>query len=293
MANVASLPPAEDVLFPSSAFFSEPFQTIIVFDWDDTLFPTSWMDSSDIDIQRPPSDEEQQSKFKAVEEAAKAVIEKAMDLSSKTVIITNATCPWVTDSCRIFMPGLLPYFEGPEATIPVMYARNVLTDAPPSKRWMTRVGVDPRFPDRSLGEEEKAALYTLAKELCMRKVVKSFYTQYPGQSWKNLISIGDSQQEHYALQEVSFQHSQPCEKVVRTKTLLMRSKPSPVELEAQLRAVLRHLEGVVRHDGDLEVSVIGEGPLSPLGEALSPRSPTSPLSPMSPTAKSVELIVGQ
>ena len=62
----------------------------------------------------------------------------------------------------------------------------------------------------------------------------------------------------------------------------MRSKPNPIELEVQLRAVNSRLEGVVQYDGDLEVSVLGEEQLVTLDEALSPAS--SPNHVPSPTS---------
>jgi len=82
--------------------------TVIIFDWDDTLLCTSALSSCE------------PAQLSKLEQIAKATLELATDLGT-TLIVTNANDGWVQQSASIHMPCLLPILK----RVPVVSAREV------------------------------------------------------------------------------------------------------------------------------------------------------------------------
>lgn len=78
-------------------------QTVILFDWDDTLLCTSWL--NDERHQNLTKDDEEY--LRKVALRAKDMLEKAI-ASGNTYIITNAKTGWVEYSAARWVPELLP-----------------------------------------------------------------------------------------------------------------------------------------------------------------------------------------
>jgi len=95
---------SEEFLTPASAAVaSSPTSssnTVIVFDWDDTL-----MCSTALNTQRFTSRQLQD-----LEVAVLSILETAIRLG-ETLIVTNGNATWVMDSATRFMPNLLPMLE--------------------------------------------------------------------------------------------------------------------------------------------------------------------------------------
>ena len=73
-----------------------------IFDWDDTLFPTS--------VYSPKSEEEMfeilvhnEQTFKDLDKVVSSLLKLTMS-DSKVLIITNAHSSWVTCSSQVFLP---------------------------------------------------------------------------------------------------------------------------------------------------------------------------------------------
>jgi hypothetical protein len=81
-------------------------QTVIIFDWDDTLLCTSFLNR----YEGRPLSPAVQSNLEGIESNAKQLLELAMRLGH-TYIITNAGEGWVEHSCAKWIPGLLPTLE--------------------------------------------------------------------------------------------------------------------------------------------------------------------------------------
>jgi len=71
--------------------------TVIIFDWDDTLLCSSAINTQQWSVQL----------LQELERAAGAALRAAMGLG-ETWVITNGNATWVEDSAKRFMPGLLP-----------------------------------------------------------------------------------------------------------------------------------------------------------------------------------------
>jgi hypothetical protein len=82
-------------------------QTVIVFDWDDTLLCTSYLSTLDQYWSMPPSIQNYLRRIAAV---VKDLLELSLSLG-QTFIITNAAPMWVQYSAAKYVPDILPVLE--------------------------------------------------------------------------------------------------------------------------------------------------------------------------------------
>lgn len=104
MEVAVSLPNSENS--SARAVATRQADTLIIFDWDDTL-----LCSSALTVAQPPQLEE-------LTELAHEALEQAMRLGT-AMIVTNAQPTWVTESATRFVPGLLPVL----GRLPIISAR--------------------------------------------------------------------------------------------------------------------------------------------------------------------------
>jgi len=85
--------------------------TLIVFDWDDTILPTSWLEHTNalggVAALKPQLREQ----VEAVVRASANTLRLAWQLGT-VIIITNSSPGWVDQSCKMFMPQLMPELRG-------------------------------------------------------------------------------------------------------------------------------------------------------------------------------------
>jgi len=81
-------------------------QTVIIFDWDDTLLCTSWLNLRRDQVLPPNIDKH----LRDIEAAGIRLIELAQRLGH-TFIITNAMCGWVELSAAQWIPAMIPILE--------------------------------------------------------------------------------------------------------------------------------------------------------------------------------------
>jgi len=82
--------------------------TLFIFDWDDTLMCTTFMDAMKIDLQsKMESISELWTDLDKLSSSVLNILTTAMSLG-KVVIITNAEEKWVEYSAQKFMPELIP-----------------------------------------------------------------------------------------------------------------------------------------------------------------------------------------
>merc|ERR1719262_1883711 len=91
------------------------------------------------------------------------------------------------------------------------------------------------------------------KELAFEQEITGFYSRYQHQSWKNVISVGDSIFERDAIRRVVPQR--PSKKKCRCKTMKLFDDPDIDDLIQQVRVVHEVLQTMVQHDGDLDIEL--------------------------------------
>lgn len=155
----------------SSLEYSNPNQTIIILDWDDTMCPsTTCMRHYGLSVLGAPPEGEVAQALEGLCVEARALLEQACELAEKVVIVTNAEEGWVDLSCKAWLPGLLDSVNNVE----VASARST---------W------EPRGVASPAGWKART----------FEDAIDKFYSRYAHQSWKNIISIGDAPHEREAL----------------------------------------------------------------------------------------------
>jgi len=227
--------------------WSDRNETLIIFDWDDTLCPTTCA-MSDKDCALEPED------LHALQLHEQSVIE-ALHVAARighVVILSMACTGWITECIDRLMPGLHGLFD--ELDIQVVLARE---------------GVPMKCKREAFAECREPSHFL--KRRAMAQILREFYggdANRPGcspcraRSWKNILSIGDSAAERDALQDLVLSKMQRDRhgqwKECRCKTLKLVSEPGLEQLTAELCQVAQLLPALIHHDGDLDFELDGE-----------------------------------
>eukprot|EP00927_Polykrikos_kofoidii_P064315 TRINITY_DN5944_c0_g1_i7.p1 TRINITY_DN5944_c0_g1~~TRINITY_DN5944_c0_g1_i7.p1 ORF type:complete len:534 (-),score=78.55 TRINITY_DN5944_c0_g1_i7:192-1604(-) len=232
--------------------FRDREQTFIVLDWDNTLFPTTY---------RAQAKDCDPAKIAECQRKAVKLVSLAACLG-KVIIVTLGDYEWLA---RCFAKYYIDFGMLVERLrIPILYART---------------------------DEDKELTYVDMKQQAIAGEIAAYYSAYNGQSWKNVISIGDSDYERVAtwratsdyvaeLREKAGQPlplvstSSPCTlgaaesnsnsmevdvdghfHKVRCKTLKLVERPSADDLALELEHMLHWMPLIVGADSSLDLAV--------------------------------------
>lgn len=191
---------------PQQACKALPSDTLIIFDWDDTL-----LCSSAINYSKWSYDQ-----LDDLERAAGTVLEAAMKLG-EVMIITNGNATWVEESSNRFVPGLVPILK----RITSMSAREHFEEA---------------FPGDPFSWKRAAFRHVLDRRRQQNCQPPAAYEGL------NLIVLGDSPAEmeaaHYATHMVRGRNT-------LVKTVKFKELPSVPELLGQLERTALELDDLV------------------------------------------------
>ena len=195
---------------------SKRHNSLIIFDWDDTLLPTSFLAPRGIFDDESVLNEKDQTKIKILEDSVQKLLTLALT-KGDVYIITNAGDGWVDFSAKKYYPNILELLN----KITIISAREVYEDKYPedSKRWKIE------------------SFLNLKK-----KLNDSLIT--------NIICLGDSifEMEAGKVLASKFIHA-----VI--KTIKFREKPKPEELNKQLNLVLNQFNSIFNSSKNLTVRV--------------------------------------
>jgi len=249
--------------------FSDPAETLIFFDWDDTLCPSCWIqDNADngLDFFSRPEEDRFLAPLRVLDNLVAQLLKTALQLG-KVVIVTAAESPWVPMSCKNFLPGVEPLLD----EITVLYAEEVYQQSeaargPPvyhSQSQSSEAGMGaPGMYVRGRNAETSESFCDLEadprrwKEAAFQKALTEFYSRrHPNlQSWKNVVSIGDAPYERDALRSVVV--TRPTKnKQCRTKTVKMLQEPTIEELAMELKVIHEGFSLIVSYPGNVDVEV--------------------------------------
>jgi hypothetical protein len=225
-----------DASFDSQLRYGSCEETIILLDWDDTLFPTSWLlekipDPFDnLEALQLPEKEKESSNAFAIEFMKLVGIAKAL---GTVVVVTNATRPWVTISQRT----VIPQAEELMSDVAVFYAMELVEN-----------------------REHTVHALTQTKVKAIEHAVTDFYSQYEGQSWKNVISVGDRCFELDAAKQVCRDRPPAMlDRQCRTKTVKFVENPSLLCLAAELALLATWLTKIVQANCDVTIDMSAGG----------------------------------
>jgi len=197
-------------------------ETLILFDWDDTLCPTSAMLRG---VSFPSAEE-----LGLVSREADSVLVAALKLADRVLIVTNSKEGWVEATCTAWMPTLFPTLKLCE----IVSAR---------AEWEPHGFTSPL-------DWKKMAFSEIIGRFCVGTV---------NETWKNVISVGDAAYEREAL--LAVMGSGPMNKLglCRAKVVKFDDQPSTRRLSKQLRLVSLGLGQLVQHEGDLDLKLDSVG----------------------------------
>jgi len=146
-------------------------KTLIILDWDDTLFPTSWVVNNNIELTN--LDNNNYVQYMMLFSELDIVLYKLFSKLSgygKVVIVTNAIKKWV-----LITSNVLPHTQ---------------------KFINNHVDI---FSARELYQDKYPSNLTLWKKLFFKKIVADYF---PKNCIQNIISVGDAEHEFVALTDL-------------------------------------------------------------------------------------------
>ena len=197
--------------------------TTIIFDWDDTLLPSSWLSVKGLRLDYPAQlPQDVLDELTTHQESVCAVLTKAMQCGT-VVIITNAETGWVELSAQRFMPRVAPLL----ASICVFSARSTF---------------EPMFPDNPL-QWKVAAFKQLVGQTQPRNIMDSAENLM-----RSVISFGDSVHERDAVRKVTANLGSTF-----TKSVKFVEQPNLEQLRREVDLVRNCLDYICGCKSDLDL----------------------------------------
>jgi len=198
-----------------------PRDTILIFDWDDTLLPSTWIAEQGLTLEpcSAPSDEQQSVLDELAEHSARTLA--VAKRHGKVIVVTNAEHGWIEMSCQKFMPSMCPALEDVSL-----------------------------HSARSAYEQQGVASPFEWKYLAFESEIGSFCRELGEGTWKNVISFGDSAHEREALIRVTERLTNCC-----TKSLKLVERPDASQLLKEHQLMAGCFRDIVNHRGNLDLCI--------------------------------------
>jgi len=218
---------------------SSPERSCIILDWDDTLFPSWYVQKMYATLGLSPCSHGQDTPVATMcHEPLSQLAEVVSNLLrrcrqvARVAIVTLAQRPWVETSARTYLHGLDLKALRRELDIPVYYARECIRK--------DQVGI----------EEEGVNMFVIAKRNAMVKCLSKLRKKY-GCEASNILSIGDSTVEHDAIKDVVWSR----EGHNLCKSVLLMNKPSIDMLNNELRILCSVIGKMVAYEDDFDFTM--------------------------------------
>ena len=166
-------------------------RTLIIFDWDDTLLPTSWLNNQYL-LQDPTSKPSEATSI-ILDDIAESVLTvlRLAQMHGVVIIITNSEVGWVQRTCHRFLPKCLDLID----SIPIVSARTSYERFTTSQvEWKIRAFRAQRVSAHNIlsigdSECERQAVATLKQPGCIVKSLKLDSNPSPGKIKTQLIML--------------------------------------------------------------------------------------------------------
>lgn len=217
----------------TTALMFSSAETVVIFDWDDTLLPTSWLHRESLMPQQSVNGRlgdqcqhgltvEQQEQLHALAESAERTLRVAKE-HGQLVIITNGSEGWVQYSCMRYLPGIVPLLSG----VKIVSARS--------------------------SYEPFGHSQDMWKCLAFQELINDAYgTNFLGKQ-RNILSAGDSMHEHkallYATKGIPNCHA---------KFLKFSECPDVDHLTEEHKLLSECLQWAIHHNDDLDLEIAEE-----------------------------------
>ena len=194
--------------------------TLMVFDWDDTLLPSSWLSSLGLRLDTPSEEisDNVRECLAAHSASVCALLGQALE-RGQVIIITNAEMNWVEFSAAHFMPSVVPFLD----KMRVISARSTY---------------EPEFPNDALEWKVQA----------FQHVVDNKFSKDQDGQQKTVISFGDSISEREAVLRVAAGMPN-----TYTKSIKFVERPDLEQLHRQVELVRGCLEYITTCQQNLDL----------------------------------------
>lgn len=175
------------------------YKTLIILDWDDTIFPTSWVIKNNINLNDKNMQNQYIVFFARLDGILYDLLHKLLK-HGQVIIVTNAVIKWVIVSSNI-----LPYTQKIlKEKILILSARDAFQNKYPNEmhKWKKKI---------------------------FEKIVEQYFIKHKLQ---NILSVGDAEHEFNALTDLYNEHS--IVKLRLLKTIRFMKDPSFDQLIDQL-----------------------------------------------------------
>lgn len=199
-------------------------ETLLIFDWDDTVLPSTWVQHQKLRLDEASEVTAQQRE--QLNEVATCVAETLRQAKQygKVVLVTNAEKGWIELSCKKFLPTLYPVLEG----IEILSARSTY-----------------ETPQMTSPLDWK--LRAFESEIC--RVYGSEILAEPTMR-KNVLSLGDSVHEREALMRSTALFPN-----CLSKSLKFVERPDISQIIKQHQLVTGCFNSIVHHVGNLDLLI--------------------------------------
>jgi hypothetical protein len=153
----------KSMIYNKSDLCIKPANTLIIVDWDDTLYPTSWISVNNIDLTNLVSRYRYIKHFEVLDKILSSTL-KMMMMFGEVIIISNAMTDWINLSVSV-LPRTRKYLS----KIEIISARERQQNKSDMNDWKK---------------------YTFIEEIAKRLKNKKYY---------NILSLGDAEFEYHAL----------------------------------------------------------------------------------------------
>lgn len=195
--------------------------TILIFDWDDTVLPSTWIQEQGLRLDDESVVTEEQ---KAILNNMAVYAQETLLVAKrhgKVVLVTNAERGWIELSCQKFMPSLYASLED----VKILSARSTY-------------------------EHQGVASPFEWKYLAFETEIHSFYELFSLDQRKNVISFGDSAHEREALIRVTERMPSCC-----TKSMKFVERPEVDQLIKEHELISGCFKHIVNHVGNLDLCI--------------------------------------
>lgn len=214
---LAQLPTSIDV----SMFSNNNSNNIILLDFDDSIMPTTWLlQWNKLNAMSQEQSVQVCSELSVMEDNVERFLRHLLPIA-RVILVTNAELGWVEKSCKRFMPkvlALLPFIK-------ITSARE-------------------RFQHTFPNQPDQWKLHAFREVLQSNDNTRRL----------NLISVGDSMFERYAVHAVGKEHGNALSKSVQ-----LIPCPLPKEICHQLGVLLHCIHDIVQCDMNLDLLMKRQG----------------------------------
>lgn len=195
------------------------YKSLVIYDWDDTIFPTSWFTKNNVLDELVANNTSFY--FLELDKLAHLLLSETIK-NSRVIIITNASMSWFNLSAKI-LPKTKDFIKN---YVNVFSARDMYQNTYPTevKMW---------------------------KRVLFKNVIDKYYDKH---LYRNIVSVGDNDYELEPIRDRYDGHAYIKNKLL--KTVKFKKSPTNVDVINQLKIILINIDKILSEKNHLDLKFI-------------------------------------